>query len=95
MRQTELTSSMSATILQHKFKVICARNTKNRHQFALYLARTRPKYTQGAEVINPKAQISGSHVESIGRNRWAIAEPAGTPIRPANIATIPNLNDTL
>jgi len=55
------------------------------------LATTSAKYTHGAEVINPKAQISGSHVESIGRKRWAIAEPNGTPKRPAIIATIPNL----
>jgi hypothetical protein len=89
------TNSISATILQHKFNVTCAKKTSIKHQVPLYLATTSAKYTNGADVNSPNAQISGSHVEFIGRRRCASAEPNGTPIIPANIATIPNLYDTL
>lgn len=56
-------------MLQHKFNVNSARKTKIKHQIALYLATTRPKYTNGADVMSPKAHISGSHVEFVGRRR--------------------------
>lgn len=64
-----LTSSMSATIDQHKFNVTSAMKTKKKHQLVLYGATTRPKYTNGADVMSPKAQISGSHDKFTRRRR--------------------------
>lgn len=82
-------------MLQHKFNVTSAIKTQKKHQLVLKGATTRPKYTNGADVMSPKAQISGSHVKLTKRNRCARAEPSGTPINPAVIATRPNLYETL
>lgn len=49
-------------MLQHKFNEVSAMNTKKKHQFVLNGATTRPKYTNGADVISPKAQMRGSQV---------------------------------
>lgn len=44
---------------------------------------------------SPHAHMIGSVLWCLWRKYWAINEPIGTPNSPDNIATIPNLYDTL
>lgn len=86
---------MSATIDQHKFNDISAKNTKNMVHGPLVGAITNAMKTIGAEMKRPHAHINGSDFELITRNRCAKYDPSGTPMSPDAMATMPNLYATL
>lgn len=90
-----LTSKMSATIDQHIFNDISAKNTKNMHHGPLIGANTNAMKTIGADMNRPQAHISGSDFWLVSRNRCAKYDPSGTPMRPEAMATMPNLYATL
>lgn len=90
-----LTSKMSATIDQHKFNDISAKNTKNMHHGPLIGANTIAMKTIGADMKRPHAHISGSDFWLTTRKRCAKYDPSGTPMSPEAMATRPNLYATL
>lgn len=61
----------------------------------LYVDIDRAKYINGAEVMRPNAQTSGSALFETFRNRLAVNEPRATPEKPAAQVITPNIRLTL
>lgn len=90
-----LTSKISATIDQVRFRKSSAKNTKAKHSEALYLAVMQAKNTSGLDTSRPTAQMWASMRWYWCLSFWARKLPKGTPIRPDIIEMMPNLYATL
>lgn len=90
-----LTSNISATIDQVRFRKNSAKNTKAKHTEALYLAVMKAKNTSGLDTSSPTAQIWASIRWYWCLSLWARRLPNGTPNRPDIIDMMPNLYATL
>ena len=90
-----LTSKISATIAQFKFKANSPKNIKAYEAFAFFETTIMAPVINGTLVSKPKAHINGSAVGKRFNKYCDKYEPIGTPIRPATIVIAPNLNATL
>lgn len=92
---SQLTSRISATMDQLRFRVISPINTKAKHMKMSIFAKKNTIQIKRDEMINPKPQIRGSEKGYFSRRIVLRIIPKGTPNIPDTIVTTPKTTGTL
>ena len=87
--------SMSAMMLQLRFRATLPRKMKAKQAKMFWLARARPRRRKTAEIMSPAPQTSGSTLGYLALSVVESVMPRGTPTMPESIITRPKMKETL